>query len=88
MKTKIALTHYQIKELLELSESSGDPECTDDLYIIVVEDDSAHSGPGLYAQFQEVPEEGFIFIGQDVGDQERGNAICDAKIESGEVQEI
>lgn len=85
---KIALTHYQIKELLELSESSGDPESTDDLFLIVVEDDSAHSGPGLYAQFREVPEEGFMFIGADEEDQIRGNDICNAKIESGVVQEI
>lgn len=84
---KIALTHYQIKELLELSESSGDPECTDDLYL-TIGDDRAHSGAGLYAQFQEVPEEGFMFIGKDEADQQRGNAICDARIESGEVQEI
>jgi len=86
---KIALTHYQIKELLDLSESSGDPECTDDLYLILVEDDAkAHSGAGLYAQFQEVPEEGFMFIGKDEEDQQRGNDICNARIESGEVQEV
>ncbi len=85
---KIALTHYQIKELLALSESSGDPEATDDLLLVLVEDDSAHSGPGLYAQFQEVPEEGYMFIGADQEDQDRGNAICNAKIESGEVQEV
>jgi len=84
---KIALTHFQLKELLELSESSGDPEATDDLLLILVEDDSGHSGPGLYAQFQEVPEEGYMFIGTDQEDHDRGNAICDARIESGEVQE-
>lgn len=84
---EIALTHFQIKALLELTELSGDPESTDDLTIRFVEDDSAHSGPGLYAQFQEVPEEGWIFIGEDQADQDRANAICDGKIASGEVQE-
>ena len=85
---RIELTHFQIKQLLELSESSGDPECTDDLLLVLVEDNSAHSGPGLYAQFQEVPEEGYMFIGVDQEDQDRGDAICNARIESGEVQEI
>lgn len=85
---RIKLTHFQVKELLELSESSGDPECTDDLLLVLVGDNSAHSGPGLYALFQECPEEGFMFIGADQEDQDRGDAICNARIESGEVQEI
>ena len=86
--TKIPVTHFQLKALLEISESSGDPECYDDLHLVVVADDSAHSGPGLYAQFQEVPEEGFMFIGEDQEGQDRGEKICEAKIASGEVTEV
>lgn len=85
---KINMTHRQIKELLELSESSGDPEAYDDMTLVVVEDNSAHSGPGLYCQFYEVPEEGYMFLGADDEDQARGDALCTARIESGEVQEI
>lgn len=85
---KIDMTHYQIKTLLDLAEGSGDPECYDGMTLVLVEDDSAHSGPGLYASFQEVPEEGYTFLGEDEADQARGDAICDAKIESGEVQEL
>lgn len=85
---KIPVTHFQLKALLEISESSGDPESYDDLHLILVTDDSAHSGPGLYAQFQEVPEEGFMFIGEDQEGQDRGEKICEAKIESGEVTEV
>ncbi|MFK7671773.1 hypothetical protein [Pseudomonas lundensis] len=83
---KINMTHRQIKELLELSESSGDPESYEDMTLIVM-DRSGHSGPGLYAQFQEVPEEGYIFLGADDEDQARGDALCDALIKSGQVQE-
>lgn len=85
---KITVTHFQLKALLELAESSGDPESYDDLCLISVPDDSAHSGPGLYAQFQEVPEEGFMFIGDSQEDQERGNQVCEAKIAAGEVVEV
>jgi hypothetical protein len=86
MKTE--LTHFQIKALLELAEGSGDPENFDDLNIRIVVEDTAHSGPGLYAEFQEVPEEGWHFIGTDHEDQARGDSICDAKIATGEVKEI
>jgi len=85
---KISMTHHQIKALLELSESSGDPESFDDMNLIVVDDDKAHSGPGLYCQFREVPEEGFMFLGKDEEDDARGNEICNARIRSGEVKEI
>lgn len=85
---RIHITHRQIKELLELSESSGDPEAYDDMTLILVEDNSAHSGPGLYAQFQEVPEEGYVFLGRDDEDQAQGDALCAARIASGVVQEI
>lgn len=85
---RISMTHRQIKELLELSESSGDPDMYDDMTLVLVADDSAHSGPGLYAQFQEVPEEGFMFLGSDEEDQKRGDAVCNAKITSGEALEI
>lgn len=86
--TKIPVTHFQLKALLEIAESSGDPESYDDLYLIVVADNSAHSGPGLYALFQEVPEEGFMFIGEDQEAQDRGEKICEDKIASGEVTEL
>lgn len=85
---KIHMTHRQIRELLDLSESSGDPECYDDMTLMFVEDDSAHSGPGLYCQFQEVPEEGYMFLGADDEEQSRGDAICTLKIKSGEVVEL
>lgn len=84
---KIDMTHHQIKALLELSESSGDPECYDDMTLHFFGGSTAHSGPGLYAVFQEVPEEGGIFLGTDEADQLRGDAICKARIESGEVRE-
>lgn len=85
---QIHMTHRQIKELLELSESSGDPECYDDMILVLIEDDRAHSGPGLYCQFEEVPQEGCMFLGKDDEDEARANAICAAKIASGEAQEI
>lgn len=71
---KITLSHYQLKQLLEMSESSGDPECYDAI-VIQVSDDTAHSGPGLYAWFDECPEEGASYIGDDAEDQERANRI-------------
>ncbi|CAM3212848.1 hypothetical protein [Pseudomonas fluorescens] len=71
---KITLSHYQLKELLEMSESSCDPECYDAI-VIQVGDDTAHSGPGLYAWFDECPEEGASYIGDDAEDQERANRI-------------
>lgn len=73
--TKIELTHYQIKALLEMSESSGDPECYDDL-VLVIGDEHSHSGTGVYAYFSCCPEEGAIFIGKDAEDQARGDAIA------------
>ncbi|RTY63411.1 hypothetical protein [Pseudomonas veronii] len=85
---KITLNHFQIKSLLDLSESSGDPECYDEMTLVLVNDDSAHSGPGLYCKFEEVPENGFTFLGTDEDDEVRADAICAAKIESGEAQEI
>lgn len=85
---KIHMTHRQIRELLDLSESSGDPECYDDMSLLVVTDESGHSGPGLYCQFQEVPEEGFMFLGRTDEEQAKGDAICEAKIASGEVIEL
>lgn len=85
---RINLTHYQIKALLELSESSGDPDCYDDLTLCFTNEFAAHSGPGLYAAFQEVPEEGYTFLGEDEEDQARGDAICEAGIASGAVQEV
>lgn len=84
---KIDITHYQIKALLDLSEGSGDPECYDDMTLIVM-DESGHSGAGLYAAFQEVPEEGYTFLGADEENQAQGDAICEAKIASGEVKEL
>lgn len=84
---KIDIAHFQIKALLDLAEASGDPESYDDMTLIVM-DQGGHSGPGLYAAFQEVPEEGYTFLGADEEDQARGDAICDAKIASGEVKEI
>ena len=84
---EITLNHFQIQSLLELSESSGDPECYDEMTLVLVEDNRAHSGPGLYCKFDEVPENGFIFLGTDEDDQVRADEICAAKIESGEAQE-
>lgn len=75
---KIELTHYQIRSLLELSESSGDPEHQDDL-ILQLGDEKSHSGPGLYAYFAECPEEGATFIGRDAEDQARGDAIAEER---------
>lgn len=85
---KIHMTHRQIRELLDLSESSGDPECYDAMTLVVVTGDSAHSGPGLYCQFQEVPEEGYMFLGADDEEQARGDAICEAKIKAGDAVEL
>lgn len=76
MSNKIELTHYQIKALLELSEASGDPECCDDL-VLQMGGEKAHSGPGLYAWYDECPEEGATFIGRDAEDQARGDAIAE-----------
>lgn len=84
METKIKLNHYQIKALLELSESSGDPEMFDEM-ALVVGGENAHSGPGVYAYFTECQEEGATYLGVDEADEERAEAICEAKIESGEV---
>lgn len=84
----IELNHFQIKSLLDLSEVSGDSECYDEIELRLVEDDSAHSGPGLYATYPEVPENGFLFIGKDDDDQARADAICDEGIKSGRVQEV
>lgn len=84
METKIMLNHYQIKALLELSESSGDPEMFDEMEL-VIGGENAHSGPGVYACFTECQEEGAIYLGEDEADDERAQAICNAKIESGEV---
>lgn len=75
---KIELTHYQIKALLEMSESSGDPECYDTL-VLQIGDDRAHSGPGLYAYFDECREEGAIFIGKDDEDQARADAVAESR---------
>ena len=86
--SKIELNHFQIKALLDLSEVSGDPEGYDELELRVVEGNSAHSGPGLYATYPEVPENGWMFIGKDEDDQARADAICDEGIKSGRVQEV
>jgi len=75
---KIKLTHYQIKALLDMSESSGDPECYETI-VLQVSDGAGHSGPGLYAWFEECPEEGASFLGVDAEDQARAEAIADAK---------
>lgn len=75
---KIKLTHYQIKALLEMCESSGDPECCDDL-VLQIGDNRAHSGPGLYAYWSECPEEGALFIGKGEADQACADALADSR---------
>ncbi|UVL53984.1 hypothetical protein [Pseudomonas sp. B21-035] len=75
---EISLTHYQLKALLEMSESSGDPECYDTI-VIKMGEDKAHSGPGLYAWFQECPEEGASFLGEDEEDDARAAKIADER---------
>lgn len=75
-KTRISLNLYQIRALLEMADSSGEPE--GDELIIVKGDDACHSGPGLYAYFSECPEEGASFIGDDEEDQQRGNKLAEA----------
>ncbi|MCW8159014.1 SIMPL domain-containing protein [Stutzerimonas stutzeri] len=75
---QLKLTHYQIKALLEMSESSGDPECYDTI-VLQMGDEKGHSGPGLYAWFEECPEEGASFIGTDAEDQARASAVADAR---------
>ncbi|QEU28812.1 hypothetical protein [Pseudomonas luteola] len=79
---EISLNHYQLKALLEMSESSGDPECYDTL-VIMKGDERGHSGPGLYAYFQECAEEGAIFIGVDEEDDERAAKIAESREELG-----
>ena len=84
----IELNHFQIKALLDLSEASVDPESYDEIALRVVEDNSAHSGPGLYATYPEAPEDGWMFIGKDEEDQSRADATCSEGIKSGRVQEL
>lgn len=85
---KIKMTHRQIRELLDLSESSGDPEFYDDMALVFVEEDTAHSGPGLYCQFQELPEEGYMFLAATDEEEASAEAIFQSKVASGDAQEL
>ncbi|QLL11729.1 hypothetical protein [Pseudomonas chlororaphis] len=75
---EISLNHYQLKALLEMSESSGDPECYDTI-VIAPGKENGHSGPGLYAWFYECPEEGASFIGEDEDDDARASKIAEER---------
>ncbi len=78
----IELNAYQLRALLEMAESSGEPE--DDPVIIKMGD--GHSGPGLYAYWRECPEEGASFIGENEEDQQRANKLAEAFEAAQEVQ--
>ena len=51
---KINITHAQAAELMQLF-SDSEP---DTVVTLIVGDETAHSGPGLYALYDEYPEEG------------------------------
>lgn len=80
--SRISLNLYQIRALLEMADSSGEPE--GDALIIVNGD--GHSGPGVYAYFTECPEEGAEFIGENEEDQQRGNQLAEQFEASQEIQ--
>ena len=81
----LTLTGHMLREALGLIAPDGTDEQLECELVLVKYQDGAHSGPGIYAHYEECPEEGATLID---GESELGAAFVPATSATAAVPEV